>query len=131
MTTEVIRASDKDDAFFNALARGKPAGAAAIAAGYSLSAVRAFRKDDEEFDKRWKEADDIAVERMEAEADRRAVDGTDKPVFYQGERCGEVREYSDSLLIFRLKARRPEVYRERFEHASEPDKPLTVVIKQF
>jgi hypothetical protein len=131
MTTEVIRASDKDDAFFDALARGKPSGAAAIAAGYTLSAVRAFRKADGEFDTRWKEADDMAIERMEAEADRRAVDGTDKPVFYQGERCGEVREYSDSLLIFRLKARRPEIYRERFEHAADPGKPLTVVIKQF
>jgi hypothetical protein len=131
MTTELIRASEKDDAFFNALAAGKPAGAAAIAAGYTLSAVRAFRKANAEFDGRWKEADDMAIERMEAEADRRAVDGTDKPVFYQGERCGEVREYSDSLLIFRLKARRPEVYRERFEHAADPARPLTVVIKQF
>ena len=131
MTTEVIRASEKDDAFFDALARGKPPGAAAIAAGYSLSAVREFRKSDADFDKRWRDADELAIERMEAEADRRAVDGTDKPVFYQGERCGEVREYSDSLLVLRLKARRPEVYRERFEHAADPDKPLTVIIKQF
>lgn len=131
MTTEVIRASSKDDAFFEALARGKPPGACAIAAGYTLSSVREMRASDAGFDRRWKEAEELAVERMEAEADRRAVDGTDKPVFYQGERCGEIREYSDSLLIFRLKARRPEVYRERFEHASDRDKPLTIVIKDF
>jgi len=30
-----------------------------------------------------------------------------KPVYYQGEQCGEVREYSDTLLIFILKARDP------------------------
>ena len=44
---------------------------------------------------------------------RRASEGTLKPVFYQGKMCGEIREYSDTLLIFLLKARRPETYRER------------------
>lgn len=121
----------KDEAFFEALARGQPPGAAAKLAGYTLAMVRERRKSDAEFERRWKEADELAIERMEAEADRRAVDGTDKPVFYQGERRGEVREYSDSLLILRLKARRPEVYRERFEHSADPDKPLTIVIKDF
>ncbi|MBI1213988.1 MAG: hypothetical protein GC190_21205 [Alphaproteobacteria bacterium] len=121
----------RDGAFFEAIALGKPPGAAAAIAGYTLGLVREWRKADPEFDKRWKDADDLAIERMESEADRRAVDGTDKPVFYQGERCGEIREYSDSLLIFRLKARRPEVYRERFEHSADPERPLTVVIKDF
>jgi hypothetical protein len=131
MNTEAIRESEKDDEFFDALARGQPPGASAKSAGYTLAMVRERRKSDADFERRWKEADELAIERMEAEADRRAVDGTDKPVFYQGERSGEVREYSDSLLIFRLKARRPEVYRERFEHSADPDKPLTVIIKDF
>ena len=38
--------------------------------------------------------------------------GTLKPVFYQEERCGEIREFSDVLLIFRLKALKPEMYRD-------------------
>jgi hypothetical protein len=125
------RTTEKDDAFFSALSVGKPPGASALAIGYTLSAVTELRKSDADFAKRWKEADDLAVERMEAEADRRAVEGNDKPIYYQGEKCGEVREYSDTLLIFRLKARRPEVYRERFEHAADPDRPLTVIIKDF
>ena len=33
----------------------------------------------------------MAVERLEAEADRRAVEGVLEPVFYQGEECGQVR----------------------------------------
>jgi hypothetical protein len=53
------------------------------------------------------------VDTLEAEADRRAAEGTLRPVFYKGEQCGEIREYSDTLLIFRLKALRPEKYRER------------------
>jgi hypothetical protein len=39
------------------------------------------------------------------EAVRRAKDGYIKPVFHQGVKVGEVREYSDVLLMFMLKAR--------------------------
>ena len=39
----------------------------------------------------------------------------EKPVFYHGEICGSVREYSDTAAIFLLKGRRPEVYRDRTE----------------
>ena len=131
MVSKVIRASEMDDLFFDALARGKPAGMAAVGAGYTRAFVSELRKADADFARRWSEADNLAIERMEAEADRRAVDGTDKPVFYQGERCGEIREYSDTLLVFRLKARRPEVYRERSDRAADPDRPLTVVIREF
>ena len=131
MTSAVIRSPERDEAFFDALAHGRPPGMASVGAGYTLSAVTEFRKADASFAKRWKEADDVAVELMEAEADRRAVEGTDKPIYYQGEQCGQVREYSDTLLIFRLKARRPEVYRERFEHSVDPDRPLTIIIKNF
>ena len=35
-----------------------------------------------------------------------------KPVFHKGEQCGVVREYSDTLMIFLLKARDPAKYRE-------------------
>jgi hypothetical protein len=33
-------------------------------------------------------------------------------VYYQGAQCGTIREYSDTLLIFLLKAKRPEEFRE-------------------
>lgn len=55
----------------------------------------------------------VAGELLESEATRRAVKGVEEPVFYQGEKCGEVQKYSDTLLIFLLKAARPEKYRER------------------
>ena len=71
----------------------------------------------------WQETDDVwlaefrqaeieATETMEAEAYRRAVEGTAKPVFHQGAQCGVVQEYSDTLLIFMLKARAPDKYRD-------------------
>lgn len=65
----------------------------------------------EEFGK----AHDEAVEVMIGEARRRAVEGTEKPVFYKGDECGAIREYSDNLLMFLIKKERPE-YREAFKH---------------
>ena len=64
----------------------------------------------EAFDQAKEDAADI----LEAEAFRRAVDGVEKPVgWYKGKPGGYVREYSDILLIFLLKALRPEKYRDR------------------
>ena len=81
--------------------------------GISRMTVYSCRKRDSEFAAGWDEAIDEYVDALEAEADRRAVEGTLRPVFYKGEQCGEIREYSDTLLIFRLKALRPEKYRDR------------------
>lgn len=58
------------------------------------------------------EAREEAFDRLEAEAHRRAVNGVEKPVFYMGEVCGSIKEYSDSLLITLLKACRPGKFRD-------------------
>jgi hypothetical protein len=57
-----------------------------------------------------------AADVLEAEAQRRAVEGVEKPTgWYQGKAGGYVREYSDLLLIFLLKGARPEKYKDRLE----------------
>lgn len=56
-----------------------------------------------------------AIQTLEDEAVRRARNGTQRPVFYQGEECGLVYEYSDSLLMFLLRSWKPEKYRESVE----------------
>ena len=57
-----------------------------------------------------------AVDVLEAEARRRAVEGYMEPVgWYKGQAGGTVRRYSDALLIFLLKGAAPEKYRERLE----------------
>lgn len=72
---------------------------------------------DDEYAARFAQAEEDATQRLEREARRRAVEGTREPVgFYKGEPGGYVRRYSDNLLMFLLKARRPAVYRERYEH---------------
>lgn len=79
------------------------------------------RDEDEDFAAAWDEALAEATERLEMEALRRARDGVLEPVFYQGEKVGKVRRYSDTLLIFLLKAHAPEKYREnsRVEHTGK------------
>lgn len=56
-----------------------------------------------------------ANDRLEQEALRRAVKGTEEPVFYQGEVCGKIRKFSDVLLIFLMKGAMPDKYREQWK----------------
>lgn len=77
------------------------------------------------------EARDDAIALLEAEARHRAVDGIETPIFHAGKqvyekkinrKTGEVtmkpvtrRKYSDILLMFLLKAYRPEKYRDNWQ----------------
>lgn len=70
-----------------------------------------------DWQKRFPKFDELIKDRLalfsgdlEAEARRRAVDGVDEPVFYQGEECGSKKVYSDSLLKTMLAANLPEKY---------------------
>jgi hypothetical protein len=73
---------------------------------------------DPSYKERFMEAHEDAIESLEAEALRRAVDGVEKPVFGSGGqgvgtvKVGSIREYSDTLLIFLLKGAKPEKYRD-------------------
>lgn len=107
------RTTAADDIFFDAISNGMTVARAADKAGYSLSTVYYHKKEDLSFADRWDIARETAIQIMEEEADRRAIQGIDKPVYYLGQLVDTVKEYSDQLLIFRLKAMRPEVYRDR------------------
>lgn len=86
---------------------------AAAVVGISRTTAYEWRNQDKAFAAAWDAAIEESTDRLEYEAVRRAVDGCDRPVFYQGEKCGDVREYSDTLMVLLLKARRPAAYREQ------------------
>lgn len=88
---------------------------AAKVAGVARSTVYRWQEEDDQFAAAFREAEIEATETMEAEAFRRAVLGIDKPIYHQGVKVDTVKEYSDTLLIFTLKARAPEKYRERHD----------------
>ena len=87
--------------------------AAARAANVNRRTVYVWRDETPEFAADWDEALEEATDTLEAEARRRALKGVAKPVFYKGEACGTVQEYSDTLMTLLLKAHRPEKYKER------------------
>jgi hypothetical protein len=80
------------------------------------------RKEDKDFLMAWDEALGIAVGLLEDEAWRRAREGVLEPEFYKGEKVGAVRKYSDTLLIFLLKAHKPFLYRENIDITSGGEK---------
>lgn len=88
------------------------------AAGISRTAAYEWRENDEVFRAAWNEAMDEAADRAEREAWRRAVEGVDKPLIGRVGKDQDgvievVKEYSDTILLRLLGARRPTVWRER------------------
>lgn len=107
-----IRTAKKRDALIAALAEGLSVRGACHVAGLGKTAFYSWVKDDP----------DLAAE-IEAATD----DGTD---FLEDVARMRAIESSDTLLIFLLKSRRPEKYREtsRHEHTGANGGVLTVVI---
>lgn len=108
-------------AFLAALSQSPNVSAACRAAGIARSAAYELRAADPEFASAWQDAIDQSTDLLVGEMYRRAVHGTEKPVFYLGAECGRVREYSDTLAMFLAKSHRPEVYREtvKQEHSGD------------
>lgn len=86
---------------------------AAETAGVDRTNLYRKRQNEPEFAEEWEKAKALGTEALEDEARRRAYEGWEEPVWHQGEQCGTVRKFSDTLLIFLLKGLKPETYRER------------------
>jgi hypothetical protein len=84
---------------------------AAKVANVPYHRFRVWLEHDETFSLLYNQARDVYKDVLREEIHRRAIEGVLKPIFYQGEKAGEVREYSDLLLIFHAKAWMPE-YRD-------------------
>lgn len=124
MATRTERTAEKRDRFLEALeANGGNISAACKTARFPRRTAYEARERDPAFAKLWDEAVERGIDALEDEALRRAHNGTLKPVFYQGTKCGTVREYSDTLLIFMLKAKRPLKFRDNvaIEHSGKVD----------
>jgi hypothetical protein len=98
--------------FLDALGTGWSVSAAAERAGRHRNRFYDLRERDEAFALEWAQAVEQGTQVLEDEARRREVDGVEEPVYQGGELVGAVRKYSDRLLEFLLRARRPAVYRD-------------------
>lgn len=97
-------------AFLESLRSCANVSASARAAGISRREVYRQRQKDKAFREEWDHALEEALDDLEGELRRRAVEGVEKPVFYGGKPCGAVRSYSDTLGMFLLKSRRPHIF---------------------
>src|SRR5258708_595352 len=86
----------------------------------STARVYAMRHNDPAFRQAWDEAEELAADRLEAEAWRRAVEGVEEPAVNAGRLVRDedgnavmVRRYSDMLLLALLKAHRPAKFNTR------------------
>lgn len=115
--------------FLELLRAGETVVDASRACGFDRGRFYNWRDADPAFAAEWERAYTDGTDALEAEAQRRGVVGVEKPVTVAGQR-ELVREYSDTLLIFLLKARRPDKY-ARFERpVGTPDNPLTVKVSR-
>lgn len=81
-------------------------------ANIARATVYAERQRNEQFAVAWSEIELETTEAMEREAYRRGVEGVERPMVSAGKLVTTVQEYSDTLLIFLLKARKPATYRD-------------------
>lgn len=107
----LLNGNKKDDGhtmavFLEALATGSTPTTAAEQAQMSFATARVWRKNDPEFAQAWTDAVEMGLDKLEDEARRRAFDGVLEPVFQGGQEVGFIRKYSDTLMVFLLRARR-------------------------
>ena len=100
--------------FLEALADTGSVSTAASVAGTSRTRVYELRKADPTFAIAWQDAEENAVDRLEDEARRRALEGVPEPLVSAGKLVRDdedkpitVRRYSDSLLLGLIRAHRP------------------------
>lgn len=79
--------------------------AAAEAAEVGRRTVYTWRAADAAFRAALEVAEEEAIERLEREVFRRAIDGVEEPVHYQGRQVSTVRRFSDTLLLALLRRR--------------------------
>jgi len=94
--------------------------AAAREAGVDV--CRAYEKKATEirFSREWDSAFEEALDNLEGELRRRALEGTEKPVYYGGKEIGKIRSYNDNLAMFLLKARRGHIFYGGDDPQSDP-----------
>ena len=96
--------------FFEMLRKTGNVSAAARHAGRARAQLYRLRKQDTAFAALWDDALEEAADWLELEALRRAMDGIEEGRYFRGEMIGTITRYSESLLMFLLKARRPSVF---------------------
>lgn len=112
-----LRCWANQERFLEAFSRSGSVGAACSETGIKPVTAHQWGFSDTYSFKRRKElAAQTFLGKVEAEINRRAIQGTDKPVIYKGQITDTYKEYSDNLLMFRAKRIDP-AYKDNYQPA--------------
>lgn len=99
-------------------------------ANVSRFTVRYWNDNDKLFNQAYQKAKEDLVELMEEEVIRRGMHGYLEPVYYKGEQRGQVRKYSDNLLMFRLKELKPSYKDSHQTNIGIAGEDITITFKE-
>lgn len=105
----------KKDKFLEELAECGNVTMAAAACGITRQAAYVWRREDPDCAIRWNDALEMAADKLEHAAWKRAVVGWDEEVYTQKGFAGYVHKFDSQLLALLLKGAKPERYRERYQ----------------
>lgn len=100
------------DTFLESVRRTGLVAKSAKAAGTNSRRIKTECESDKEFAAEMQESLVIYAETVQEELHRRAMDGVEETVYFQGQECGTKINYSDALLTTLVKAKSPE-FREK------------------
>lgn len=103
-------------AYLTALAKTGIHRDACLAAGVSANTPQHWKERVPDFAAARAACLELAADRLESEARRRAVDGVEEPVVSQGKVVAYTRRYSDRLLERLLAAKRPAEFSDKVQH---------------
>jgi hypothetical protein len=114
----------RQELYLDALARTGSSGAASKESGVPVATARSWDfNDTHQFKRRREMALERFMGKVEAEINRRGVEGWDEPLHHKGQLTGDVvRRYSDNLLMFRAKRLDP-----AYKDNHQPQQDSTVV----
>lgn len=107
-STETFAA--KRTRFLTAMRETPNVSRAARLAGMNPSTAYRHRAKNRAFREAWDAAVSAALDTIEEVLLGRIIDGVERPHFYAGNQTGTYKVYSDNLLMFYLRAHRPEIY---------------------
>lgn len=128
MANRSKRTEKATERFLEAVRQGASITKAADLAGVGRRTAYEWREEDADFAQAWDDALEAWTDELEDEATRRAHEGVATPHFFKGQVCGHAQRFSDSLMIFMLRARRPEKYRDQVEHSGSIDVGLAKLL---
>lgn len=109
---KIIFGDNVKNTFLTEVKRTGLVATAARNAGTNSRRIKTECEQDKEFEADLKECLMIYAETIQAELHKRAVEGVEEDVYFQGQVCGQKINYSDALLTTLVKAKSPE-FREK------------------